>query len=316
MNTRRIATITILIFLAALALMACVSEPWIVVAYPTYTPALPSTPAPLYDFNQEAANVAAQATLAAGQNAIADLSYQATLVSMEMAQAAKAAAQTTLDYNQRRLMDLSIKGTEVSQNMAWAAATQQFIAGQTQMVWDATAAAQNQAATATYDAYNLHVTQTAQVQALLDVKSTQAAQSRADQRAYELTATPWAAAQAEIAQTQDESERRAWWADFVFTPLTLILSTLIVLLLIAAGVIAYWRLIPALELRLRTIALRDENPVLLVEGTIVEPAFPVLQPQLPDDGAPVIEIVGPSEASVVNWITEAEHKLRTNGGLL
>src|SRR3990172_6726827 len=100
---------------------------------------------------------AAQSTLDFGQSQIEELSHQSTIVGLNMDQAANAAAQSTQDNNQRQMMELSIQGTEVSQNMAQAAATQQFISEQTQMVWNATANAQTQAATATYSAYSLNV---------------------------------------------------------------------------------------------------------------------------------------------------------------
>lgn len=314
MNTRRMVVLLILITLLTLILASCLSGPWVMDVYPTYTPAPFYTPLPFFDIKQEAEYAGSQATLAAGQNEIADLAYQATLVSLDMAQAAKLAAQTTLDYNQRRLMELSIQGTAVSQNMAQAAATQQFFADHTQAIWNATAAAQSQASTATYDAYNLHVTQTAQVQSLLDVQSTQVAQSSADKRAYELTTTPWAAAQAEIAQINDESARQSWWKDFVFTPLRAILFTTIILLVILGGAVAYWRLMPVLELHLRTLTYTNNNPVVLLEGTSVDAASYTPQSQLLNEINPTVEVVGPTEPSVVNWITEAEQKLRANGG--
>ena len=186
---RRIATMLIFTFIA-LALLACgnVTQP---------LPGYIGTPQPVYD--------AAQSTLDYGQSQMMELSYQATVVSLNMDQAANAAAQATLDYYQRQLMELSIRGTEVSQNMAQAAATQQFITEQTQMAWNATATAQSQAATATYSAYILNVTQTAQAQAMLDVQATHTAQANATLTAYSLTATPFAALQAEIVRTQDES---------------------------------------------------------------------------------------------------------------
>ena len=130
----------------------------------------------------QGAYAAAQATLDAGPRQAMELSYQATVVSLNMDQAANAAAQTTMDYNQRQLMELSIRGTEVSQNMARAAATQQFIAEQTQLAWNAMTTAQSQAATE-------YAAQTAQ------------AQANATQTAYSLTATPWAAIQAGIDTT-------------------------------------------------------------------------------------------------------------------
>jgi hypothetical protein len=310
MNLRHIATMVILP-LMVLALMACESvtpsgsgRP---LAYPTLTPS------PLFVDNQDAVYAAAQATLASGQNEIIELSHQATVVSLNMDQAANAAAQATLDYNERQLMELSIQGTEVSQNMAWAAATQQFIADQTQIAWNTTATAQSQVATATYSAYILKVTQTAQAQAILDIQATHAAQANATQVAYSLTATPFAAIQADIVRTQDESERRAWWDEFIITPLKVILILLVVILLIVGGVMAYRRLMPVLELRLRTIISRDnESTLLLVDGRIVdhEPPYRLTQQELgllkqarfPSADTPQVEIIGPSEPSITNWI--------------
>lgn len=287
-------------------------------AYPTFTRS------PLSGSNQEAAYAAAQATLAAGQNEMHDLSQQGTMVSQNMAQAANAAAQATLDTNQRRLMELSIQGTQISQNMAQAAATQQFIAEQTQMVWNATANAQSQAATATYSAYIFNVTQTAQAQAVLDVQITHVAQANATLTAYSLTATPWAAIQAEIVRAQNESDRRALWDEFIITPLRVILFTVVVVLLIVGGVLAYQRLMPLLELRLSTIARANDNPLLLMDGVIVDPDASrrrltqqdlqlLNPPPFPSDGTPEVEIVSPSEPSVANWISEAEQKLRSAG---
>jgi hypothetical protein len=260
------------------------------------------TPQPVY--------AAAQATLDYGRIQMEELSHQATVVGLDKAQAADAVAQTTLDYNQRRMMELAYQATSVSLNMAQAAATQRFIAEQTQMAWNTTATAQSQAATANYSAYVLSVTQTAQAQAILDVQSTHTAQAQATQTAYSLTATPFAAIQAEIVRTRDEAGRRALWGEFVVTPLKVILLTLAVLLLMVGGVMAYRRLMPVLELRLRTIWHDDDSQKLLVDGMFVDPAPPR---RLPGDETPHVEIVGPSEPSVTNWITEAEQKLRTDG---
>jgi hypothetical protein len=305
MNKRRIS-ITLIVALMILAALACETTATPLVSEQPFGTASPNNQETL-----QAADAAAQATLAAGQKEARDLAYQATVVSLNMDQAAKAAAQTTLEYNQRQLMELSIRATEISQDMARAAATQQFIAVQTQMAWNATATAQSQAATATYAAYIFNFTQTAQVQAMLDVQASYTAQAYATQTAYSLTATPWAALQADILRTQNESDRRAWWREFVVTPLTVTLLTLVILLLIVGGVIAYRRLLPALELRLRTITRDNVNPPYLVEGTMVD-ASPSQQ-QLASGGTPQIEIVGPFEPSVTNWITEAEQELRSTG---
>ncbi len=306
---QRIATILILPFMAV-ALLACEEG-----AIPPGTGYM-ETPQPVY--------AAAQATLDYGQSQMEELSHQATVVGLDVAQAANAAEQATLDYNQRRMMELAYQATAVSLNMAQAAATQQFIAEQTQMAGNATATAQSQAATATYSTYVLNVTQTAQAQAMLDVQSTQTAQANATQTAYSLTATPWAAFQADIVRTRNVAERRALWGDYVVTPLKVILSTLVVLLLILGGMLAYRRLMPLLELRLRTIWRDNDNPLTLVDGMIVDPDSQnrlstqrglgrLKLPRLPSDNAIQVEIIDSSEPSITNWITEAEQRLRSDG---
>jgi len=321
MKKRRIATMMILI-LMVLALLACGSidspGPGTPFAYPAFTPSI----AP--GNNQEAAYAAAQATLAAGQREMAELSYQATLVNQNMDQAANAAAQTTLDYNQRQLMELSFRATEVSQNMTQAAATQQFITKHTQMAWNDTATAQSQAVTAVYAAYILKVTQTAQAQGVLDVQATQVAQSNATLAAYSLTATPWAAIQAEIVRSRDESNRRAWWGEYVVTPLKVILVTLVVLLFIVGAVMAYRQLMPVLDLRLRAIWRDNSNPLLLVSRKILDPdpshrrftSWVLRQPKLPQFPSYEtlqVEIISPFDPPVALWIEETEQKLRVDG---
>jgi len=306
MNKPRIAKMMIIVTLLVLAQLACEDTP---------------TAMPLS--GDQGAYAAAQATLDSGQRRAMELSYQATMVSQNMNQAANAAAQTTMDYNQRQLMELSIQGTQVSQNMARAAATQQFIAKQTQMAWDDMSTAQSGAATATYSVYLQRLSQIAQAQAMLNLQATQTAQTNATLTAYPLTATPWAAIQADILRKRNEAERRALWDEFVVTPLKVILLTLVVVLLIVGGVMAYRQLMPALELRLRTI-YRDDDSLLLVDGMFVDPdnshdrltqgELRMLEhSRLPSDDTPQVEIIGPSEPSISNWITEAEQKLRSDG---
>ncbi|MBN1873561.1 MAG: hypothetical protein JXA33_04965 [Anaerolineae bacterium] len=314
--------VTMIITLMVLALLACESTPLPGPGSLSMYPTLTSLPSPGY--NQETAYAAAQSTLASGQSEILGLSHQATVVSLNMEQAANIAAQATLNDNQRQLMELSIQATTVSRDMARAAATQQFIMEQTQMAQNATATTQSQAATATYAAYILNVTQTAQAQAILDAHASETVQANATRTAYALTATPEAIIQADIVQTRSERERRGLWEAFVVTPLKLALLTLVVLLLITGMVMAYRQLMPVLEFRLRNPRGND----------IISPAFPVdemivdldpyqhpltqqelrqlNQPQFPNDETPQVEIIDPSEPAIVNWITEAEHKLRAD----
>lgn len=322
--------ITMIIALVILALLAC----------ETATPPAPEISS---GDSQEAAYVAAQATLTAGQSEVMALSHQATVVSLNMEQAANAAAQATVDYNQRQLMELSIQSTAVSQDIARAVATQQAITSQTQMVESATATAQSQAstasaqdqavaataqsqaATATYSAYVLDVTQTAQVQGILDTRAAGTAQAHATLTAYPLTATPEAAIQAEIVRNREERERRSLWEEFVITPLRLALSIVFVFLLVVGGVMAYRRLMPVLEFRLRNPRGNGNTiPSFPMECTIVDldphqhpltqQELPLLKhPQLPLDETPQVEIIDPSDPSIINWVTEAENRLRTDG---
>lgn len=310
MNKRHTALI-IVILLLVLALVACENTT-------TPGPGMPYSQPLLVD-NQEPAFAAAQATLTSGQNEIGDLSHQATRVSLNLEQAANAAVQADLDADQRQLMELSIRGTEISQNMAQAAAAQQLIVEQAQIVWNATALAQSQAATATYSSYILSVTQTEQVQANLDIRATEAA-------AYSQTATPLAGMQANIARLQDEAEREAQWQAYIVNPIKVILSILVILLLITGGVMAYRQLMPVLELRLRSIVYRNETTLLMVDGTIVDITYPhrrlskqgmpfLEQPHTSNDQGVQVEIIDSSEAFITPWITEAEQELRLDGRL-
>jgi hypothetical protein len=274
--------------------------------------------------NQEAAYAAAQATLAVGQSHMMELSHRATSVSLQMAQAANAVAQSTQDEYQRQLMELSIQGTEVSLNIAQAAATQQSILQQTQRPLDAAATAQSRAVIATDVANAQNVTRTAQYQAYLNIQATQYAQANATRKAEALTATPLAAIQAGIVRTRNEAEQRTLWSDYFLTPLKVILATLIVFLLIVGGVMAFRRLMPLLELRLRTVDTRYGGSALLLDGKITDPIHP--QRLLTKDGlglgeysqpptvnAVQVEIIGPSEPSIINWVNEAEQELRSAG---
>lgn len=294
MNKRRISMMAIFT-LMILAVMACETSTPLDSGQPFGTPS---------PYNREAlqsAYAAAQATQASGQSQMMDLSHQATVVSLNIAQAADAAAQATLDDNQRQLMELSVQANQIKQNMAYAAATQKFVLEQTQIAQNVTATAQSGAVTE-------YARQTAQAQSLLDVQAMNTAQANATRTAYSLTATPGAVIQADILRTRNEAERRAVWEEFVVTPLKIILPTLVVLLLIVGGVMAYLRLMPALEQRLRNGASVDSDQRLTnLELHLLN------HPQLLSDEAVDVEIVGSSEPAITNWIIEAERQLRSDG---
>jgi hypothetical protein len=340
--TRRRAAAILVFTLMVLALFACDSgaspnaQGYITTPQPAYSAAqatLGYGQSQIRDINNQAtavaaqfADAAAQATLAYGESQMTYLNNQATAVGLDMAQAAAAAAQSTLDFNKRRMMDLSFQSTEVSQNLANAAATQKFIRKQTPISLNATATAQSSAATATYSVYIFNVTQTAQIQAYFDKQTTQDALVLANQRAYALTATPMAAIQASNVRTQDRANQRAFWDDFIVTPLNLVLSTLVILLLVVGCVLAYRRLMPILELRLRTISRGyGGRPLVLLDGIIRDPDSSRRRfipsglghanlSRFARGGTAQVEIIGPFDPSVAGWIAEAEQKLRGQGG--
>jgi len=270
---QRIASLLIITFMA-LMLMGCDGVSTIT---PDFSPApgMIESPNPDYAF--------AQATMDYGQSQLLDLSRKATEVSLDMSQAADAAAQATQDYNQRQKMELDYQATVISLNIAQAAATQNFISQQTKMVWDATAVAQSNAATATYSAYLVNVTQTAQAQANLDAKALQTAQAVATLTAYPLTATysahalnvtetvqaqvilnaqatqaawvdetltaypltatPFAVTKAALLMQQYDREQQAF-VDQIVAPLLPFLAILLLLLFILVIILAYRRFMP------------------------------------------------------------------------
>ncbi len=208
---------------------------------------------------------AAQSTLDYGQNQLNELSHQATVVGLNMVQAANVAEQATLDYHQRQLMEVAYQATAVSLNMSQAAATQQFIAEQTQITWNGTAIAQSRAATGTYFAYIHKATQTAQAQALLAAHATETAQALATLTAIPLTITPLAATQAALLFQQRKYERQSFWGEIV-TPIKVVLTTLVILLLILGGVLAFRRFMPVLEFRLRNPPRNGNTQPLVTDG--------------------------------------------------
>ena len=104
----------------------------------------------------------------------------------------------------------------------------------------------------------------------------------------------------------------------------MILITLVVLLFIVGAVMAYRRLMPVLELRLRTIWRDSGSPLLLADGTILDhdatqpkTTHWVLRqpdlPQYPTYETPPVEIIDPLDPSIALWIAETEQKLSDDG---
>jgi small neutral amino acid transporter SnatA (MarC family) len=256
----------------------------------------------------------AQATIDSGQSQLLDLSYKATQVSLDLAQAANAAAQSTQEFIQRQKLDLDYQATIVSRNITQAAATQQFILRQTQIAMDATAIAQSNAATAAQSAYLVSVSQTAQAQAILDARVAQTNQAVAAMTAYPMTATPFAMTQAALLMQQYDREQQSF-ADRVVAPLLPFLIILVLFLFTLLAIPMPW------SRRLRIAAVNDHSlPMTTIDGVLADrdPGFDsvisydLASPNpsgLSGQKTVYVEIVNPAEPPFAHWIDEVEHQL-------
>jgi hypothetical protein len=273
----------------------------------------------------KSANTFAQATIDMGQSQLLDLSRKATEVSLDMTQAANVAAQSTQDYIQRQKIDLDYQATVISLNIAHAAATQQFIAQETQIAGEATAFAQQRAAAATSSAHSQNITETAQAQAILNGQAVLNAQAMSSLTAYPLTATPFAATQAALLLQQYDREQQSF-VDRVVVPLIPIVAVLDLLLLVLVILLAYRRFNPLPWLPRLRIARANVNPspLIMIDGKLTDPEprlyqvipselTPANPPPLPGVNMAHVELMNASEPPVAHWIAEVEHQLDTEG---
>jgi hypothetical protein len=348
MNKRWLTTVLVLMILALLACVSTTPLPPGSLAYATFTP----SPLSAYDQDgayaaaqatlasgqnevmalshqatvvslsmDQAADAAAQATIDYDERRLMELSIRGTEVSLNMARAAA----TQQAIQEQAQLAQNATATAQSQAATATAHSQAVAATAHSQAATATAHSQAVAATATVAAYNLRATETVQARAILVARAEATAQAQATQTAYPLTATPAAATQAYVERSRDRRERRALWDEFVITPMTTLLSAVIIILIIVGGVIIFRRLMPIVEFRLRNpYGDRTMPPRSLIEGTIVDldpydyrleqPDQVLLNhPQLTGDETPQIEIIDPSDPSIINWVAEAERKLRTAG---
>ena len=316
---QRIAAALILLFIT-LALFRCNS---VYTALPAITPTPPG-PAALAPIIIELPNsdaAFAQATIDSGQGQLLDLSRKATEISLNMSQAADAAALATQDYNRRQQMDLDFQATAASLNITQAAATQEFIAQQTQAALVVTSAAQSSAAAATQSAILVKASQTAQAQAFLDARRQETAQAEAALKAYPLTATPYAKTQAAVLMQQYDREQQSF-EDRVAAPLIPILAVLDFLLIILGIVLGYRRFmsLPGPRPLLTAGINPNPGPLIMIDGLIAEhnpwlhrniPSQlpPANLPSLPGENLVNVEIVDPDEPPYAHWIAAAEYQL-------
>jgi hypothetical protein len=191
------------------------------------------------------------------------------------------AAQATLSAGQAEAQNLANQAAAVALEITQASATEAYFTRQTASA----AEAQTQAAisahhtqmadslTATQAANNAQATQAAEI--------TQTTNAILTLTTWPQTATPLAGTQAAIIAETQKTERRAYWSQFV-APFWAFIGVVIVSLVIAAIGYTFWRLLPALELRLRTFEGRDgeivtylpkTNLLTLLPGRIAGPAL-------------------------------------------
>lgn len=268
----------------------------------------------------------AQATLDAGQNQLLDLGRKATEVSLLKDQAANAAAQATQDFNQRQQMELDHQATVISLHIEQAAATQKFIRQQTKNARDVTAIAQNKAAKATYLAYQVNVTQTAQAQAFMNGQVLRTDQAAAASTAYWLTATPLAGTQTALLMQQYDREQKSFVDRIVIPSIPVVAAILFILLSILVIVMVNRRLIPLPFARRLWVGRvnPDPNAVVMIDGVLSDHTLhqvnsasqtPVSLPLLPCEKTVHVEIVDAAGPPVAHWIAEVERQLAAEGRL-
>ncbi len=100
----------------------------------------------------------------------------------------------------------------------------------------------------------------ANLQATAAVEQTATFRASASATAWPQTATPLAATQIAIVSEAEKTERRSYWSRFVI-PFWVFIGAAILLLVIIGLIYAYRRLIPVLELRLRTFVSPDGDTI-------------------------------------------------------
>ncbi|RMD61610.1 hypothetical protein D6833_08025 [Candidatus Parcubacteria bacterium] len=180
----------------------------------------------------------AQATLAAGQSQAQQLALQSTQIALQIAQ-----AQATEAYFIRQTQQAGEK-----------------YAQQTAQAYSITMTAQAISAQSTQQAFEQQITQTALAEHALAVQATATAQAVLTATTWPQTATPQKATQMAIVAETVRTERRMYWEQFV-APFWTFFSVGILLLFVWLIIKAYQRLLPVLELRLRTIISPDGEMV-------------------------------------------------------
>ena len=196
------------------------------------------------------------------------------------------AAKATLEAGQAQAMNLAIQSTMVALNLTQAAATETYFLQQTARAQQgsatalaleatATQAAHNATATASQQSYLQGLTHTAAVVQAQAAQATQTANAAHTATTWPQTATPLAATQQVIVAQAEAAQRRAQWEQ-ILIPLQVIafsaLGFAILVLFVLGFVKAYQRLLPALEIRLRTFRRGPHDaPLVFLDNLIIDP---------------------------------------------
>ena len=196
------------------------------------------------------------------------------------------AAKATLEAGQAQAMNLAIQSTLVALNLSQAAATETHFLQQTARAQQgsatalaqeatATQATRNATATASQQAYLQRLTQTAEVVQAQAAQATQTANAAHTATTWPQTATPLAATQQVIVAQAEAAKRRAQWEQFLIPLQVIAFSALgfaILVLFVLGFVKAYQRLLPALEIRLRTFRRGPHDaPLVFLDNLIIDP---------------------------------------------
>jgi hypothetical protein len=184
------------------------------------------------------------------------------------------AAQATLSAGQVEAQSLSLQSTMVALNLIQAAATEGYLVRQTEYADKATAAAFSYQATQDQQRYEIGLTQTASLAQTQSAKATETAHAYQTATAWPQTATPMAATQQVIIARAEAAQRRAQWEQ-ILIPLQVIalalLGLCVLILLILGAVVAYRRLLPILELRLRTVSRGEHDaPLIILDKMVID----------------------------------------------
>ena len=274
--------------------------------------------------SSQAANSAALSTQDANHRQKLELDYQSTLVSLNMAQAA--ATQRYISQQTKTAKDAAAAAARATEQISSAQTgqAQDALDSLTLQTAQAAAALTAYPMTATAEAHQLNVAETMQAQMILYSQGTQAAQAIKTQTAIPLTETAAAVTQAALLMQKYDREQQNFLKQIV-SPMIPILAILDLLLFTAWVIRALRRIMPAPWLPRLRIA-RGYNP-LMIDGVIVD-ADPLLNHTIPyklmpptstllTDEYPVhVEILDAADTPVAHWVTEVEHQLIDEGGLI